>query len=391
MRWQNILSFSFPLTIVMAFLGRGLFNITFFLSLVIFLSIIKKNDIKKIFAHSLVKGWGVFLITVFIANLFSEYTLFSMKKYFNFLFYSLISVSIGIYLYLISEQKSLYIKRAIIVLGASLFIMEAITILNVLLGFDVLHFIKKFEKVPQAGNYHLREVFVAMSFFLVYDYVQRKETHFYLKIIFLIIPVLGILASTSRTAIVTIVVSLIIYHWIKFKKLLSKEIMVLISLLVGITSVSYVLFPEIKTRLDSFKTTFLLEGGDRMSGRYDVYKDSIEKIQKRPITGYGVKFAAMDAKKGNSLGSIAKHPHNIFLEILLDSGIIGLLGFLYFVYILFKDKFIFKEPVVVATFTSIFLTSLVSWSIWSANHISLVLLIITLMLGYVLQFRLQRN
>ncbi|WP_201334459.1 MULTISPECIES: O-antigen ligase [unclassified Nitratiruptor] len=243
----------------------------------------------------------------------------------------------------------------------------------------MLHYIKKGEIIPQAANYHLREVFVAISFFLVYDFFSRKSS-LLIQLFFFVIPVLGILASTSRTAILSFLAALFVYIGLKVRKIFSKEILFTLLVIAGVSSIAYITFPEIKQRIDSFKTTFSLHG-DRMTGRYDIYLDTFLRIKKRVFTGYGVKSSVVFAQKKKMLGGIAKHPHNIFLEVLLDSGLIGFIGFLIFLWFI-KNLFDFSMPVVSAVFIAIFMTSLVSWSIWSANHISIILFILTLLFGY---------
>ncbi|WP_158297282.1 O-antigen ligase family protein [Nitratiruptor sp. SB155-2] len=332
--------------------------------------------------HPLVKGWSIFVVFVAISQIFSEFPLYSWKKFGVFLFYSYTALFIGLFLYSLSPHRTLAIRRALYILAFSLVLTEFITISNVICGCDVLYYIKRGVIIPQAANYHLREVFVAISFFLIYDFFSRKSS-LLIQLFFFVVPVLGILASTSRTAILSFLAALFVYTGLKVKKIFSKEILFTLLVITGVSLVAYVTFPEIKQRIDSFKTTFSPHG-DRMTGRYDIYMDTIKRMQKNILTGYGVKSSVMFAQKKKMLGGIAKHPHNIFLEIFLDSGIIGFVGFLIFLWFI-KNLFDLSLPVVSAVFIAIFLTSLVSWSIWSANHISIILFILTLLYGYVKQ------
>ncbi|BAF70545.1 hypothetical protein NIS_1438 [Nitratiruptor sp. SB155-2] len=378
----DVLTYLFPTILIMAFLGRGLFNIAFFLSLFIFLSLVHAYALKMLLKHPLVKGWSIFVVFVAISQIFSEFPLYSWKKFGVFLFYSYTALFIGLFLYSLSPHRTLAIRRALYILAFSLVLTEFITISNVICGCDVLYYIKRGVIIPQAANYHLREVFVAISFFLIYDFFSRKSS-LLIQLFFFVVPVLGILASTSRTAILSFLAALFVYTGLKVKKIFSKEILFTLLVITGVSLVAYVTFPEIKQRIDSFKTTFSPHG-DRMTGRYDIYMDTIKRMQKNILTGYGVKSSVMFAQKKKMLGGIAKHPHNIFLEIFLDSGIIGFVGFLIFLWFI-KNLFDLSLPVVSAVFIAIFLTSLVSWSIWSANHISIILFILTLLYGYVKQ------
>jgi len=308
---------------------------------------------------------------------------YSLKKFLLFAIYSLVALIIGLYLYRYSQQARNNLSIALRVLIGSLVIMEAITIFNVLSGFDLLYYISHGIKRAQGGNYHLREVFSVMIFFLVLDFTMRRGKIW--NLLLLAIPVFGILASTSRTAILTLFVVALLYTVAKTKRLFSKELALLLGVILLTTAVAYKSVPEIKQRLDTFKTTFL-SSGDRMSHRYDVYMTALKRIKNNPIVGLGVKSGVVLAKEGKWFyPKLAKHPHNIYLQVLVDSGIVGFAGFLVFLYYLFGKIFrpYLKEPVVVAVFGAIFLTSLVSWSIWSVNHISLVLALLVMLYSYV--------
>ncbi len=378
---KKILVFLFPSLILFAFLGRGLFNIDYGLVLILFFMQYKTVNFRTIVQDKLFVGWSLFVLFVTLSLPFAHDFLFSFKKYIVFVLYSFVGLIIALWLYIYDSDRYFNIKTAIKVLIFSIIIMEFITIFNVISGFDLIHYISHhFEKIPQGGRYHLREVFTAMIFFLVLDYFMQNRS---LKnFLFLFIPILGILASTSRTAIVALVVGGIAYIFAYTKKIFSKELIALLLVLFATFGISYTAFPEIRQRLESFKTTFSPHG-DRMSNRYDVYLDTLQRIKIHPIFGHGIKSGVVYAKEGKALGKSVKHSHNIYLEILLDTGVIGFFGFLIFLryfYLYFKP-YLF-DSAFVGVMSAIFLSSLVSWSIWSVNHISLVLILIVLVAGY---------
>jgi O-antigen ligase len=373
---ERYLAISFPAIIVLGFLGRALFNIDFFISLLLFIFIIDKERIAAIARHDLIKGWTIFMLFVAFSNLFAQFFIFSWIKFLKLLFYSYSALFMGLYLYSYSERRRENILVAIRVFFISIVIMEAITIFNVISGFDILKYLSKGVKVPQAGNYHLREVFSVMIFviLLFWNYLRPKIYNYF----FLAIAFLGILASTSRTAYVSVVTSLIVFFAVKNRKLFNKELITIALLGFVVLGSAYYFSPEIRQRVDTFKTIIK----ERNIGpREAVYKESVERISQHPIVGYGIKSGVKIYEQGDKLGD-AKHPHNIYLEVLLDSGIIGFTGFIAFLYYLVRSfRGTVHKHVVAATFTAIFLSSLVSWSIWSVNHVSYVFVVITLLLG----------
>ncbi len=83
-------------------------------------------------------------------------------------------------------------------------------------------------------------------------------------------------------------------------------------------------------------------------GRLRFYKTSIHLIKKKPIIGWG--FGRKTVKYINerltpewfekrNLSLITSHTHNTFLQILLETGIMGLIGFLLIIFLFFYESF----------------------------------------------------
>jgi O-antigen ligase len=88
------------------------------------------------------------------------------------------------------------------------------------------------------------------------------------------------------------------------------------------------------------------------SGRTTIWPYVIEKIKKSPVIGYGRGAMIRTGLAGwllSELGEEFQHPHNAYLEMLMDNGIIGLICVLPFYYLtlkiclsMFRDK---SDPV----------------------------------------------
>lgn len=112
-------------------------------------------------------------------------------------------------------------------------------------------------------------------------------------------------------------------------------------LAVGVILMGYLASPLIQERVE--QSLSALEGTSMAidfasSERVPIFSTAVKMYQAHPVNGAGVrafpvaypKFAAADdvhvMKSGGEIG--AKHAHNLVLELLADTGTIGLLGFL---------------------------------------------------------------
>ncbi len=271
--------------------------------------------------------------------------------------------------------------------------MEIITIVGMMYNFDPIILFKTGNIVPMSGNYHLREVFTVaiLPLGLFYYYVKPMK----IKLLFLIIALIGILASTSRTAMLAALFSIPLFIIIKNRgKIFTKEILLFLIVLSISLSASFILNDKIQKRVETFATTFTSKG-DMMSGRLTVYGEAIRHFKDTPIAGKGIKSGIVLSEQDNF--KIARHPHNIWLELLMDVGIIGFIGFVSFIiflltylYQLRKKISIIHNATIWSTLLAVFLSSLASWSIWTGNHIG-PMLIVVMMIFYLDKVKLEKK
>lgn len=383
MKIEKLIVFLVPSLVLLNYLGRGLYNSTLaIISLFIVILFIKEKELfKNVINEKIFIYFSIFLIFISLTIPFSINLSYSFSKFSTFIFSSYVTLFSSIYLYKISQNKKKNFFFAIYILFITTIIMESITIFNITNHMDILLYIKENIIRPQSNNYHLREIFTSAIMplnLLLYYYKPTK-----IKGLFIIISFIGILASTSRTAILATLISITIYILIKNRfKLFNKDILLFSFAILFASSISFYISPEIKQRVESFQTTFTSKG-DMMSGRYQVYQKAYEIFLQSPIVGNGIKSANY-LSQSNKFIEIAKHPHNIWLEILMDTGVIGLFGFLIFIFFLLHSAFTATsnsyiiKATIWATLSSIFLSSLSSWSIWSGNHIGSIIVILIL-------------
>ena len=92
-----------------------------------------------------------------------------------------------------------------------------------------------------------------------------------------------------------------------------------------------------------------------------IYKASFDVFVENPFLGTGLKSFLYECKKlqnnYNNNFTCSVHPHNIYLEILVNQGILGLLLFLIFIFILINNnysKIIFSQVTIEKKILSIF-------------------------------------
>ena len=93
----------------------------------------------------------------------------------------------------------------------------------------------------------------------------------------------------------------------------------------------------------------------RQSGHNRIFRTAIEMWKERPLTGFGlksfrIKCAEILEKDRKSRGeneaqnlTCANHPHNYYLELLSEAGIIGFILITLFFLIILKDSFIYLK------------------------------------------------
>jgi O-antigen ligase len=381
---ENILVVVFPLLILFSYLGRGLYNSFLFLTLIASLYLIFKSSSFKHLISDFIKYFIVFTALTIPSFIYAVDPIFSLSKFVSFFLTSISVIISATYLFKISLNARDNLVIALGVLFYSSISMEIITIIGMMFHFDPIVFVKTGNLIPMAGNYHLKEIFTAaiLPLGLFYYYVKPMK----IKLIFLILAFIGILASTSRTAMIAVLFSVPLFIIIKNRgKIFTKELLMFILILVLALSSSFMLNKKIQQRVESLVTTFSSSTG--LSGRYIVYSDAFRYFKEAPIVGNGIKsgvILSLSKSKSNSSAKV-KHPHNIWLELLMDVGIVGFGGFIMFIGSLLVYFYNLKDKIsnihnatIWATLLAIFLSSLASWSIWTGNHIGPILIIISI-------------
>lgn len=73
------------------------------------------------------------------------------------------------------------------------------------------------------------------------------------------------------------------------------------------------------------RSTTANAGQDVSSGRREMWQQTVKKIQERPVAGWGVEQFAVS---GPAITLGYKQPHNMFLQLLFSTGLVGAIAFL---------------------------------------------------------------
>ena len=197
---------------------------------------------------------------------------------------------------------------------------------------------------------------------------------------------IGLTLSPSRG----ILVSFILVIFIIFLKIITnkntnlKRILVLCCLMLSITAIGFLTFQRAK--IAGFNIRRLIPNMDSMQSLIGVrtryYHDAIKNFTQKPLIGAGVGMFSYEH------GGRGKYPHNIFLEVATEYGLIGIIIFWpFFIYLFYLALKLIKNipknnsfVIIPLWFLIIFLDAMVSGSIANNRNIWLfgaIILIIT--------------
>lgn len=180
--------------------------------------------------------------------------------------------------------------------------------------------------------------FLLPCLFFIYEFFEKRTIKYF---IFTLISILIILAVGSRGPILSIGIYIIIEIFNNFKK--ERLFTIFLVLLIGIVILIY--FHEIALYLYEFLSKhgiysrtlylFLQEDDIHLSNRDYIYNSAINLILEHPTLGIGI---AGDRYYFDT------YAHNLFLEIMLDYGIIfGLIISIILIYIFLRSTFLLSK------------------------------------------------
>lgn len=229
--------------------------------------------------------------------------------------------------YITARSNILSLINKFFIFAASLVFLAVLRILPRLISLPVIELMDVFG----GGQYQAFSYFCAFSFLIFLRHsLYQNQAKLWLKLgYFFILLVLfaGVILSGGRGGMMVVVIGLIIFTFRKYGllKFLRYSIIAALSITVVLYIAIALNFPFADRVSESFDRLFSFISSDGIdmegtSNRDSFYAVATAKISESLIYGYGI-FGLVE-----ELGEY--YPHNIFLEVLLQGGIILLIVFL---------------------------------------------------------------
>lgn len=270
----------------------------------------------------------IFLIYLVIAFLSFIYSVDKQNAFEWFLFYAS-SFLVYIFAYNFKNEGKKLITFAII-FGSLVFL------LYFLAGF----FFPSLKTLQTTGYQLVRSVFGLHNH--LGDFLGLTIVYFiFLKnYIFLALFAPFFLLSYSRSSYLALVSTLLVY-WRGKSVNYSKKIIVIVVglvLLFGASSLFFKTIPGLENTLKFFHQTENTNTKDLFSGRNNYLEQIKSAFLERPILGFGMgNFGYVSSKFRQIPGQWTETAHNVFLETLVETGALGFLALLFFIFLILKS------------------------------------------------------
>ena len=248
------------------------------------------------------------------------------------------------------------IKRAIFAFLGTAFISGLVAIAinnNIILPLgNYLSFIDISWRNAAFITYNYHNVILALATTLsLYILIEKKSKYTYLLLLFIAVYSLSIFTEKGRAGQVIFNLS-VVFYIIYYNR---KKLIRLFTLLVLLFSFQFVIYSSTNVYKDRFDavSNIIQNNGDRGKGkpddiRYVFVKESLKRIIEKPILGYGTgSFGTIFNEQVKSGHIFDKHttPHNQYLYVWFELGILGLVLLLLIFYLQAKELFRKKDGI----------------------------------------------
>ena len=187
-------------------------------------------------------------------------------------------------------------------------------------------------------------ILIATVFFNSFKLKKKKR---FLLVFFFPVLLISLIGTASRSAILVILLSLIFLFYVRLSQNKNKISTTLSSILILVVILIPVAYFVLQS--EDFMARILMtadtDSNLRLGGRLMLWDGFISIISTAPFFGYGYSGAIYESFKyfgGTIVDDIAytNSPHNVFLEVLLYTGLFGFLFFIYFISRIFYKSYI---------------------------------------------------
>ena len=191
---------------------------------------------------------------------------------------------------------------------------------------------------PAFMTYTDHNVFLAFSLLVTFFLLFKSSSNKKLRIVLIFISILFLLSLYSENGRSGQLAFIFIFLSFSLLAFWHKKSLIFLSVLaiIGINIMAYSISPHFRQRIDSIQiqlTQLEKNNVNSLNTRYYLYKYSFEKIKEKPVLGYGTgsfvkEFSSISEHATKILAGVHKTPHNNYLFIWFEIGLVGLLVFL---------------------------------------------------------------
>jgi len=248
------------------------------------------------------------------------------------------------------------IKRSVMAFLGTTFIsaLAAILINNKIIEplADYMYFIKDDLEISAFIKYNYHNVLLALSSTLsLYILIEKKTKYNYLLMIFIVVCALSIFTERGRAGQVVFNLSAMFYI-IYYNRKHFLRLFAFIILLFSFQFIVYKTTNVYKDRFDAVSNIIVNKGqvgqGKLEDIRYVFVRESFNRILEKPILGYGTgSFGTIFENEVKSGHDFYKHttPHNQYVYVWFELGILGLVLLLFIFYHQIKEVFRKKDGI----------------------------------------------
>lgn len=336
-------------------LGAAVMESFIFLSCMLFFFLNFKNVGTKYYSDKFFIIFFLFCAYLILSSILSENVLNSLR---NTAFYFRFGIIVMIFLYLLE-----YFKKFEYLFFLSISITLFITIFYSYLQLIVLHNYLNIYRISGLfgeesiqGSFLLRITPIFLIFYL-YNSKDRNISHKFIPLTLLTLIFILILLSGERTSIFLMFIGIFLAFFL-FRINIKKTFLYIIYLII-VFSLTISVYPAAKKRIIDMtydQVFFYIDsvGAKREKsfnifsrGHQDHFESAYIMFKQNYLTGVGVRNFRIECKKEiyKKVGEYhcSTHPHNTYLQLLSETGIIGLSFFLIFLGFIFSKLYFFLK------------------------------------------------
>ncbi|QGH36259.1 hypothetical protein GI584_20415 [Gracilibacillus salitolerans] len=194
----------------------------------------------------------------------------------------------------------------------------------------------------QLGNVNSVGIIIGIAATFCIYFILEEKKYWYILLLFIMVPT--ILLTGSRKALLFIILNMIIILYFRNRKGFSNKIKFVVIGLFILLVISYLIFNVpifyeiIGNRVENL-ISFIIEDSNEEASinvRNQLTSFGLEMFKDQPLTGYGIdnyKYLLSSYGGGNF------YSHNNFIELLVGTGILGVLVFYLLHFVVLKDLF----------------------------------------------------